>query len=79
MEAYTPYKFLDIFEEFLDGSLSPKMAIEISGIKFTPGMRFQKGVAFGGIDFHLYKYRNIAIADQKNEDGSLKIVGFYKE
>jgi len=79
MESYTPYKFLDIFEEFPDGSLSPKLAIEINGIKFTPGIRFQKGVAFGGIDFHLYKYRNIAIADQKNEDGSFKIVGFYKE
>ena len=50
------YKFLDIFKENSDGSLTPKKQIHVNGVNFDPGVNFQKGVAFGGIDFHLYKY-----------------------
>lgn len=70
------YKFLDVFQELTDGSLSPKMQIEINGVRFGPGVVFQKGVAFGGVDFHLYKYLDIAI--EKSNDGTSKIIGFYK-
>lgn len=70
------YKFLDIFQELTDGSLSPKSQIEINGVSFGPGVIFQKGVAFGGVDFHLYKYFDIAI--EKLPDGALRILGFYK-
>lgn len=70
------YKFLDIFQELTDGSLSPKSRVEINGISFSPGVIFQKGVAFGGVDFHLYKYFDIAV--EKLADGTLKILGFYK-
>ncbi|MDO8575331.1 MAG: hypothetical protein Q7R78_01350 [bacterium] len=70
------YKFLDIFQELIDGSLSPKSQIEINGVSFGPGVIFQKGVAFGGVDFHLYKYFDIAT--EKLSDGTLRIIGFYK-
>lgn len=68
-------KFLDIFQELADGSLTPKILINVNGIMFGPGVVFQKGVVFGGVDFHLYKYRDIAVEEQS--DGSLKILGFF--
>ncbi|MFZ2205227.1 MAG: hypothetical protein WAV23_01405 [Minisyncoccia bacterium] len=70
------YNFLDIFTENSDGSLTPKRQIFVNGISFGPGVVFQKGVAFGGIDFHLYKYWDIAV-DEK--DGVLNIKGFYQQ
>jgi hypothetical protein len=72
-------KFLDLFDERPDGSLSPKKAIEINGVVFTPGAAFQKGVVYGGIDFHHFKYRDIAIEVKENEEGPLKIAGFYED
>jgi len=71
------YKFLDVFQENPDGSLTPKRKIYVNGITFGPGgVNFQKGVAFGGIDFHLYKYWDIA-GDEL--DGALAIKGFFQE
>lgn len=68
--------FLDVFTENPDGSLTPKKQIHINGINFGPGIVFQKGVAFGGIDFHLYKYWDIAC----EENGDILIIkGFYQE
>ena len=70
------FKFLDVFKENNDGSLTPKKQIHVNGITFGPGTTFQKGVAFGGIDFHLYKYWDIA----GNEDnGVLTINGFFQQ
>lgn len=77
MENYKKYKFEDIFQELPDGSLTPKMLIQINGITFGPGTFFQKGVVFGGIDFHLYKGRDIAIIEEPDSEGPLKIGGFY--
>ncbi len=68
--------FFDIFQELPDGSLRPKVQIDVNGIVFGQGVLFQKGVVFGGIDFHLYKGKNIAA--EAKPDGSLKILGFYK-
>ena len=69
-------KFLDIFQENSDGSLTPRSQINVNGITFGPGVNFQKGVAFGGIDFHLYKYRDISVREENNV---LTILGFLKE
>lgn len=74
---YERFNFLDVFLEHPDGSLSPKFQIEVNGTKFGPGVLFQKGVSFGGVDFHLYKYRPIALV--RNEDGGYKLFGFYNE
>lgn len=67
------YKFLEIFKENNDGSLTPQRQIFVNGITFGPGVNFQKGVAFGGIDFHLYKYWDIRGIEQ---GGALNITGF---
>ncbi len=70
------YRFLDIFQENPDGSLSPKRVINVNGITFGPGVSFGQGVSFGGIDFHRFKYLDVA-ADEQN--GTLIINGFFKQ
>ncbi len=69
------FKFRDVFQENSDGSLAPKRQIHVNGISFGPGVSFQKGVAYGGIDFHLYKYWDIS---GKEDNGVLTIEGFYQ-
>lgn len=64
-----------MFRENPDGSLTPKRQIHVNGITFGSETTFQKGVAFGGVDFHLYKYWDIA-GEIKNDLFILK--GFYK-
>jgi hypothetical protein len=73
---YRKYKFDEVFKENSDGSLTPVRSIQVHQTVFGPSASFRKGVAFGGINFHLYKNRDIA-AEEKN--GTLKIVGFFKD
>lgn len=73
---YKKYKFSEVFQESPDGSLMPIKPIQVNGVVFGPSVSFQKGIAFGGIDFHLYKNRDIAA---KEEGGILNFVGFFKE
>lgn len=68
------YRFPDIFEEKADGSLTPKKVIEVNGVTFGTGVSFGSGVSFGGVNFHEYKFFDIA-AEEKN--GILVIKGFY--
>ncbi len=70
------FGFRDIFQDNYDGSLSPKRDISINGITFGPSVSFQKGVFFGGIDLHLYKYKDIAA--HEDNGGVLVIDGFYE-
>jgi hypothetical protein len=67
--------FLQVFNELSDGALSPRVPIDVNGVSFGPGVVFQRGVIFGGIDFQLYKYRDIAV--ERQATGVLRIVGFY--
>lgn len=69
------YKFLDVFIENPDSSLSPKVPISVNGVNFGSSVSFARGVSFGGIDFHQYKYLDIA-GDLVN--GVLVIKGFFK-
>ncbi len=69
------YKFTDIFQENLDGSLSPKVRISINGMEFGPEVSFNRGVSFGGVN--LYQYKNLDIAAETQE-GILIIGGFFK-
>jgi len=69
------YKFLDVFTENPDGSLSPRVSILVNGITFNPGVSFGRGVSFGGIDFHQYKYFDIAGEMINNV---LIVKGFFK-
>lgn len=68
------FKFRDVFQEYNDSSLTPKRQVSVNGVSFSPGVVFQKGVSFGGIDFHLYKYWDI---EAEEKDNALDIKGFY--
>lgn len=76
MSERVTYKFLDVFQESTDGALTPKFQIEVNGIVLGPGIVFQKGVAYGGVDFFIYKYRDIVGETQEN--GTVRILGFVK-
>ena len=70
------YRFRDVFQENADGSLSPKVRINLNGVTLGPGVYFNRGVAFGGVD--LFQYKNLDIAgDLKNN--ILDIKGFFKQ
>ena len=70
------YRFLDIFQENPNGSLSPRVRININGIEFGPGVAFSQGVSFGGVDIYQYRNLDIAAVEQNNV---LLIKGFYKQ
>jgi len=67
--------FLEVFAEHPNGALSPKRVINVNGITFGQGVVFNTGLTFGGIDFHLFKYLDIAA---ENKEGVLIIQGFYR-
>lgn len=68
------YRFDQIFQLNQDGSISPRMQINISGVTLGPGVAFGSGVAFGGVNFFNFRGNDIE-ADQEGE--VLKIKGFY--
>jgi len=70
------YRFSDIFQENPDGSLSPRVRINVNGVEFGPGVSFSPGVSFGGIDF--FRYKNLDIAAEV-QNGVLIIRGFYRQ
>jgi len=46
--------FTEIFNLNSDGSLEPRINIQVGGVSFGPGVRFGRGVSFAGIDFTLF-------------------------
>ena len=70
------FKFSEVFQENSDGSLTPRKQIFVNGISFGPGVNFTKGVSFGGVDFHLFKGKDVAVNEV---NGSLIIIGFFNE
>lgn len=70
------YRFLDIFQENQDGTLSPKIKINVNGIILFPGTLINDGSVFGGINFHQYKY--LDIAGEYSSDDIFIITGFFK-
>ncbi len=71
------FRFLDVFQENPDGTLSPRRAVHINGVSFGPGASFGQGVSFGGVNIHQYKYFDIAGIER--QDGVLEIRGFYTQ
>ncbi len=67
-------KFSEVFFKNPDGSLTPKIVINVNGITFGPGVSFGKGVNFAGVDF--FQYENLDIAGELKE-GVLIIKGFF--
>ena len=74
------YSFSEVFKSGEDASLSLMLPIEVNGAIFPADTIFTKGILYGGIDFYLYKDRDLAVEVEKDsEGGPLKIVGFYKK
>ena len=57
-----------------DGWLEQRQRIRVGGVTFGPGVRFSKGVAFGGIDFYQFIGHDLEI----ETDGDTTVIkGIY--
>jgi len=66
--------FNSVFRQHEDGSLEPKQRIRVGGVSFGPGVRFTRGVSFGGVDFTLFVGRDLEV---KTDKDVLVITGIY--
>jgi hypothetical protein len=69
------FNFFQIFQQNPDGSLSPTRVININGVTFGPGVAFNKGVLFGGVN--LYDFFGLDVAAEE-DNGILIIKGFFQ-
>jgi len=58
--------FDTLFVTHDDGSIEPKQQIRVGGIAFGPGVRFNQGVSFGGVDFTLFRGRDFEVQTEGN-------------
>jgi hypothetical protein len=65
--------FYEVFKEIEDG-LENIVVVQISGIKFGANCRIGKGITFGGINFQLFKGRDLLVIKQPNY---WTVVGIY--
>ncbi|MDO8637980.1 MAG: hypothetical protein Q7R43_00250 [Candidatus Daviesbacteria bacterium] len=56
--------FYQIFKINPDGSIEPLRLVRIGGVQMGPGVRFGKGVSFGGIDLSQFIGRDFEVEDQ---------------
>ncbi len=68
------YRFEEVFQRNEDGSLTPRRTIHVNGVTFGYGVRFNRGVAFGGIDF--FNFNGLDIEADEIDD-VLNVRGFY--
>lgn len=66
--------FYQIFKVNPDGSIEPIRVVRIGGVQMGPGVRFGRGVSFGGLDLSQYIGRDFQVEEQS---GILIIVGIY--
>ena len=66
--------FYSIFKINDDGSIEPIRIVRIGGVQMSPGVRFGRGVSFGGINLFDYIGRDFEVEE---ENGLLIIRGIY--
>ena len=66
--------FYQIFKVNTDGSIEPLQLVRIGGVQMGPGVRFGRGVSFGGINLSQYSGRDFQVEDQS---GVLIILGIF--
>lgn len=66
--------FTEVFNSYSDGTLQPKINIQVGGVRLGPGVRFGKGVSFAGIDFTLFIGRDLQIIRHPDR---IEILGVY--
>ena len=68
-----PYS--QIFQVNPNGSVTPRMQVQIGGVTMGPGVAFGGGVSFGGVDLAAMKGKDIEVEQQGNV---IVIKGFYE-
>ena len=66
--------FYQIFRMNTDGSIEPLMPVRIGGVQMAPGVKFGRGVSFGGIDLFSYIGREFQV---EHQNGILIITGIF--
>ena len=61
--------FHQIFKLNSDGSIEPIRRIKIGGVEFGPGVRFTRGISFGGIDLSQYIGRDFEVQEEALASG----------
>lgn len=69
-------KFREIFQENEKEELTLLFPIEVKGEKFSKDYTFGTDDKLGGVNFHKYRYLDLAVVKEEGSD-ELKIVGFY--
>ena len=66
--------FDSIFQKYPDGTLEPRQRIRVGGVTFGPGVKFARGVAFGGVDFAQFLGHDLEI---ETDSDVIVIKGIY--
>jgi hypothetical protein len=53
--------YSDIFRDNPNGTISPKVYVQLNGVTMGPGVTFGKGIAFGGVNLFDYRNKDIEI------------------
>lgn len=67
--------FHQIFQVQNDGSITPRVPVNLNGVTMTPGVSFTAGVSFGGVDVHTLRGRDL---DVEQADGVYVITGYFQ-
>ncbi len=70
----TRVNFFQIFRLNADGGIEPLRPVRIGGVQMAPGVKFGRGVSFGGIDLFSYIGRDFRVEEQ---NGILIITGIF--
>jgi hypothetical protein len=68
-------RFLDVFSEDRNETLTLKVKLRIGEESFEIGESFRKGEKMAGIDFHILRYFDIAVESLDNDFYEVK--GFF--
>lgn len=60
-----------------DGSITTNQVTRVNGITAQAGVKFSKGVSFGGVDFHDYQGKDLEIVPDSS--GGVVIRGIYAD
>ncbi|MFM0499074.1 hypothetical protein [Paraburkholderia caffeinilytica] len=74
-DGLTRVHFDDVFAVTADGNLSPKVPVDINGVKMTPGVVFGGGVQFGG--FAMSQAAGHDLGVRRLPNGFVQLVKYY--
>lgn len=67
--------FNQVFQTNANGSISPRTTVHVNGVTMTPGVTFNRGVSFGGLDIAAIQGKDLDIEQQA---GTVVIKGFFQ-